>query len=335
MHISLANIYKITSLTYPSWISFDSDNNSYVIGNYGGISKFDRFNRLITSTAYNIYEPFYQCVNDSNNNLFVSTYYNLIKFDSNLNYVGEYTLGDINLAVVIDSFDYIYVNSYYGGYLYKYNSLLNFINSVSVYEYNFLTVIDKLDNLICVEDDGYSTTANGLYVEVYNTSLALIYRFSAPAGIYYWWTCGDNLGNFWILCSNNTIVKYTAAGILLLVVSTSPLTHDIENLSVCTIQADLNGNIYLNDGNDNLFIYSNSGILLYSYKFPSLFSGSLITNYIYSQNSSITFIDRMNNLIATGVIINDPLISIMNNSKYNQINCVTCNNNHKRGKYYD
>ena len=70
-------------------------------------------------------------------------------------------------------------------------------------------------------------------------------------------------------------------------------------------------------------------------------SNSTPFHNIFNMNSKnfIYYVDNTSNIlckIKTKIISNgDPLISASKNSRYNKLNCVPCNNNKKRGAYYE
>ena len=319
-------------LTNSIYVSVDNNNNSFVVTTNGDIGKYDSNNILINENTV-FYNSYYGCVNDLNGNLYVSGEYYVIKFDNNLNFINLSDNYYYNTSITANNTNIFFVNYYYG-YLHKNDFNLNEIAYVSTGLYSFLVTNDILNNIVVVSTSNYGSFI-GTNATLYDENLNLKYNFSPISGFYFYWGCPDNKGGIWFLCSNNTLLKYSASsGKLLLTINTINLTYNGNTMQYPSILADETGNIYLYNGNSVIEEYNNGGNLLFSYNLPPYFSPSLSASMIYG-NNQINFIDKANSLIATGVSGNIEFNVNVSNSIYNQMSCLICNNNHKRGMNYD
>ena len=323
---------KPLQLTYPIFVSVDNNNNSFVVSSYGIIGKYNSNNILINENT-TAYDSYYGCVNDLNGNLYVCGEYYVMKFDNNLNFIKLIDSYYYNTSITANNTNIFFVNYYYG-YLHKNDFNLNEIAYVSTGLYSFLVTNDILNNIVVLSTSNYGSFI-GTSASCYDINLNLKYNFSPPAGFYFYWGVPDNKGGIWFLCSNNTLLKYSASsGNLLLTINTISLIYNSNTGQFPSLLANNSGDIYLYNGNDILEEYDNNGNLLYSYNLPSYFSPSLGASKIYG-NNQINFIDRSNLLIATGIAGYIEFNANVSNSIYNQMSCFVCNNNHKRGMNYD
>ncbi len=318
-------------------IVIDNNFNSYSVSK-GYLYKFDKNNNYITNSEGLIsLGSIYNCCYDSYNNyIYIGTEEGIFQLDANNLSTSSSTAISFFLipnSFIIPNMKYIVTDnvgniySYSDGYrkFFKFDSYFNLIGVSQIFEQITLLNIDINNNILFII---------GQYAYILNPLLNIVNIFTSPSNFGYYQGCLDNLGNIWLLCTNNTILKYNIlSGDLLLNINFLYNTG-------CYLIADIYGNIYIYDGNITFYLYSNNGYLLSIYTVPFIlsnnFTAEIIISGIYNNSMKVSTEDANFGLCNLTITNNqsDPNISVSNNSIYSNLNCVPCNNNKKRGAYY-